>query len=40
LIRERVSIGEGSLIGMGAIVLADVPQGEVWAGVPAAPLRT
>jgi sugar O-acyltransferase (sialic acid O-acetyltransferase NeuD family) len=34
-VREGISVGAGSRIGMGAAVLADVPAGEIWAGVPA-----
>jgi acetyltransferase-like isoleucine patch superfamily enzyme len=30
-----VQVGEGAVIGMGSVVLSDVPAGEVWAGVPA-----
>jgi len=30
-----VHIGPAALVGMGAVVLNDVPAGEVWAGVPA-----
>ncbi|MEV6343186.1 acetyltransferase [Actinoplanes sp. NPDC051851] len=39
LIREDVTIGAWSLVGMGSVVLRDVPPGEVWAGVPARRLR-
>jgi sugar O-acyltransferase (sialic acid O-acetyltransferase NeuD family) len=39
LVREHLTIGAWSLVGMGAVVLADVPPGEVWAGVPARRLR-
>jgi sugar O-acyltransferase (sialic acid O-acetyltransferase NeuD family) len=39
-IRGTLAIGSWSLVGMGAVVLADVPPGEVWAGVPARFLRT
>ncbi|MEV0676243.1 NeuD/PglB/VioB family sugar acetyltransferase [Actinosynnema sp. NPDC050436] len=38
-VREGVSIGAGAVVGMGSVVLADVPEGEVWAGVPAGRLR-
>ena len=33
------TIGDESLIGMGAVVLKDVPPGEVWVGNPARRLR-
>jgi acetyltransferase-like isoleucine patch superfamily enzyme len=39
LLREHVAIGRGAVIGMGAVVTRSVPAGEVWAGVPAGPLR-
>jgi acetyltransferase-like isoleucine patch superfamily enzyme len=32
-------IGAGAVIGMGSVVLHDVPAGEVWAGVPARRIR-
>jgi sugar O-acyltransferase (sialic acid O-acetyltransferase NeuD family) len=38
LVREGVRIGAGAVVGLGAVVLRDVPDGEVWAGNPAAPL--
>ena len=31
----NVRIGEGAIVGANAVVLADVPAGTVWAGVPA-----
>ncbi|WP_196821840.1 NeuD/PglB/VioB family sugar acetyltransferase [Arthrobacter sp. CAN_A6] len=37
-IRRGVSVGSRSSIGLGAAVLEDVPAGEKWGGVPAAPL--
>jgi sugar O-acyltransferase (sialic acid O-acetyltransferase NeuD family) len=40
LVREDRAIGAWSLVGMGSVVLADVPPAEVWAGVPARRLRT
>ncbi|MGW5847203.1 NeuD/PglB/VioB family sugar acetyltransferase [Streptomyces sp. NPDC055254] len=39
LVREYVRLGAWSLTGMGSTVLADVPDGEVWAGSPARRLR-
>jgi sugar O-acyltransferase (sialic acid O-acetyltransferase NeuD family) len=39
LVREDRTIGAWSLVGMGSVVLADVPPSEVWAGVPARRLR-
>jgi sugar O-acyltransferase (sialic acid O-acetyltransferase NeuD family) len=39
-IRENVTIGPWALIGMGAVVTRDVPEGEVWAGVPAQFVRS
>jgi sugar O-acyltransferase (sialic acid O-acetyltransferase NeuD family) len=39
LIRERVRIGAWSTVGMGSVVLHDVPAGQVWAGNPARRLR-
>ncbi|MGZ0711664.1 NeuD/PglB/VioB family sugar acetyltransferase (plasmid) [Coraliomargarita sp. W4R53] len=34
-VRQGVTIGENTTIGMGAIVLKDIPSDETWAGVPA-----
>ncbi|WP_250034271.1 acetyltransferase [Paractinoplanes maris] len=39
LVREGMKVGAWSLIGMGAVVLHDVPAGEVWAGNPARLIR-
>ncbi|XIE77595.1 acetyltransferase [Streptomyces sp. SBR177] len=39
LLREGTEVGAWSLVGMGSVVLADVPPGEVWAGAPARRLR-
>lgn len=39
LVRESLTIGEWSLVGMGSLVLSDVPPHEVWAGSPARFLR-
>jgi acetyltransferase-like isoleucine patch superfamily enzyme len=38
-VRERVRVGAGATLGMGAALLTDLPDGETWAGVPARPLR-
>ncbi len=38
LVREDLAIGDGALLGMGAVVVKDVPEGQRWAGVPARPL--
>jgi sugar O-acyltransferase (sialic acid O-acetyltransferase NeuD family) len=38
-VRERRRIGADATIGMGSVVLTDVPDGETWAGVPAARLN-
>ena len=35
LVREDRTIGAWALVGMGAVVTKDIPQGEVWTGVPA-----
>lgn len=40
LIRESMVIGAGAVIGMGAVVTRSVGANEVWAGVPARPMRT
>lgn len=37
-VRERCRVGAGAVVGMGSVVLTDVPAGETWAGVPAARL--
>ena len=37
-VRERRRIGADAVVGMGAVVLGDVPAGQVWAGVPARPI--
>lgn len=34
-VRERVHVGPRSTLGMGSVLLSDLPGGEVWAGVPA-----
>lgn len=35
LVKNRITIGDGARIGMGAVVICDVPAGETWAGCPA-----
>ncbi|WP_424627919.1 NeuD/PglB/VioB family sugar acetyltransferase [Bradyrhizobium sp. SYSU BS000235] len=39
LIRENLSIGAYAIIGMGSVVLTDVPERQTWAGAPARRLR-
>jgi len=34
-VRQGVHVGAGAIVGMGAAVVADVPAGETWVGVPA-----
>ncbi|MET0956841.1 MAG: acetyltransferase [Cryobacterium sp.] len=34
-VRQGVWVGQSAVVGMGAVVLTDVPAGETWAGVPA-----
>jgi sugar O-acyltransferase (sialic acid O-acetyltransferase NeuD family) len=38
-VREMLTIGAGAVVGMGSVVLQNVPAGEVWAGVPAIRIR-
>jgi sugar O-acyltransferase (sialic acid O-acetyltransferase NeuD family) len=40
LVREQLSIGAWSLVGIGGVVLSDVPAGQVWVGSPARRLRS
>jgi len=37
-VRQGVHVGIGSTLGMGSVLLTDLPDGQVWVGVPAAPL--
>ena len=39
LVREHLHVGQWSLVGMGSVVLQDVPAHQVWVGVPAKLLR-
>jgi sugar O-acyltransferase (sialic acid O-acetyltransferase NeuD family) len=39
VIREYVEVGEEAVVGMGSVVLSDVPARETWAGVPARRLK-
>ena len=36
----RRELGADATVGMGSVVLDDVPAGETWVGVPARPIRT
>ena len=38
-VRERVTVGSDAVLGMGAVLLKDLPPGQSWAGVPATPMR-
>ncbi|MCH6471084.1 NeuD/PglB/VioB family sugar acetyltransferase [Sinomonas terrae] len=37
-VRQRIRVGARAVVGMGAAVVSDVPEGQTWAGVPARPL--
>lgn len=39
-VRERCVIGTESVLGMGSVLLQDLPDGETWAGVPAHSLNS
>lgn len=38
-VREAITVGEDSVLGMGAALVADLPQRQMWAGVPAVALN-
>jgi sugar O-acyltransferase (sialic acid O-acetyltransferase NeuD family) len=37
-VRQRTRVGARAVIGMGAAVVSDVPEGQTWVGVPARPM--
>ena len=39
VIMSGVSIGEGAIVGANAVVTKDVPDGEIWGGVPARKIK-
>jgi acetyltransferase-like isoleucine patch superfamily enzyme len=38
-VRERCGIGENAVLGMGSVLLQDLPAGESWVGSPARPIN-
>jgi sugar O-acyltransferase (sialic acid O-acetyltransferase NeuD family) len=39
-VREGTTVGRNATLGMGAVLLQDLPDGESWAGVPARPIHS
>lgn len=39
VLRDQISVGSNSLVGMGALVTKDIPDNQIWAGSPARPLE-
>jgi acetyltransferase-like isoleucine patch superfamily enzyme len=39
-IRQRTRVGARAVVGMGAAVVSDVPEGQTWVGVPARPMSS
>ena len=39
MITRGVSIGTGSVVAAGAVVISDIPEHEIWGGVPAKCLK-
>lgn len=39
VLMRGLNVGDGAIVAAGSVVTKDVPEGEVWAGVPAARLR-
>ncbi|WP_345801187.1 acetyltransferase [Microbacterium sp. AZCO] len=37
-VRQHITVGAEATVGMGAAVVGDIPEGQIWAGVPAQPL--
>lgn len=34
-VRQRITVGKAAVVGMGSVVVKDVPAGETWVGIPA-----